>query len=233
MSRKNAQRARPRSLGKRLTPKQAAFVHHFSDRKGDAFGNATRASERAGYAGEPGSNQLAVQGWRNLRHPEVQGAMRAALAKQGFTPEFAAKTLMGAMRATVVRALPNRKGKPVLHKFPDHRTRLQGLDRAWRITGAIGNKQGYGADEEFEPDPMTLPEFGIVPLDNSPDNLYAQMSPEDRMFTRSWLEKGRRAQELQKEIESRRSGSTQGNSEAGGGQPDRPPAAPSEKDHEQ
>jgi len=149
--------------------------------------------------------------------------MRAALAKQGFTPEFAAKTLMGAMRATVVRALPNRKGKPVLHKFPDHRTRLQGLDRAWRITGAIENKQGYGADEEVE-------EFGDISLSG---NIYAQMSPEDRMFTRSWLEKGRRAQELQKEIESRRSGSTQGNSEGGGGQPDRPPAAPSEKDHEQ
>ena len=160
--------------------------------------------------------------------------MRAALAKQGFTPEFAAKTLMGAMRATVVRALPNRKGKPVLHKFPDHRTRLQGLDRAWRITGAIGNKQSYGADEEFEPDPMTLAEFGIVPLDNSPDNLYAQMSPEDRMFTRSWLEKLKRYGELQVQIKvAELRTKVRGDSQVGGGQSDPPPAAPSERDHEQ
>ena len=62
-------------------------------------------------------------------------AMRTALAEQGFNQEFAANTLMGAMRATVVRALPNRKGKPVLRRFPDHRVRLQGLDRAWDVFG--------------------------------------------------------------------------------------------------
>ena len=150
--------------------------------------------------------------------------MRAALAKQGFTPEFAAKTLMGAMRATVVRALPNRKGKPVLHKFPDHRTRLQGLDRAWRITGAIENKQGYGADEEVE-------EFGDISLSG---NIYAQMSPEDRMFTRSWLEKLKRYGELQVQIKvAELRTKVRGDSQVGGGQSDPPPAAPSERDHEQ
>jgi len=39
------------------------------------------------------------------------------------------KTLMGAMRATVVRALPNGKGKLVPPRFPDYRIQLQGLDR--------------------------------------------------------------------------------------------------------
>jgi hypothetical protein len=63
---------------------------------------------------------------------------------------------MGAMRATVVRALPNRKGKPVLRRFPDHRTRLLGYDRACRLTGATEDEQGYGADAEFEPDHGTL-----------------------------------------------------------------------------
>jgi hypothetical protein len=82
-------------------------------------------------------------------------AMRTALAKQGFTPEFAAKTLMDAMRATVVRAIPNGKGRPVLRRFPDYRVRLQGYDRAWLVFG--GNKpreaklfehELYGADRE-------------------------------------------------------------------------------------
>lgn len=111
MTRKKTSRVRPRSLGRKLTPKQAAFIHHYSNPKSDAYGNATRACERAGYAGDPGSNQLAVQGWRNLCQPEIQVAVRTALSEQGFTPEFAAKTLMGAMRATVVRARTERASR--------------------------------------------------------------------------------------------------------------------------
>jgi hypothetical protein len=187
MSRKKAQRARPRSLGKKLTPKQAAFVHHYSNPKSDGYGNATRACERAGYAGAPGSNQLAVQGWRNLRQPEIQVAMRAALSEQGFTPEFVAKTLMGAMRATVVRALPNRKGKLVPHKFPDHRTRLQGYDRASRVFGVnkpseqeLIDHQLYGAERERRLAPCKdLPESE---KQKSPQ--IAQFSPQERMLMR-------------------------------------------------
>jgi len=187
MSRKKTSRARPRSLGKKLTLKQAAFVHHYSNPKSDGFGNATRACERAGYKGDPGSNQLAVQGWRNLHQPQIQLAMRTALAEQGFTLEFAAKILMGAMRATVVRALPNRKGKPVLHKFPDHRVRMQAYDRAWRVFG--GDKpseaepidhQLYGAEWERR----LAPRKNLSEGDKQKSPEIAQFSPRERMAMR-------------------------------------------------
>ncbi len=238
MSRQNAHRARPRSLGKRLTPKQAAFTHHYSNRKSDTYGNATRSCKRAGYKGNPGT--LAVQGSRNLRHPAIREEMRTALYKQGFTPEFAAKTLMGAMRATVVRALPNGKGKLVLHRFPDHRTRLQGYDRACRLTGAIEDKQGYGTAAEREPlpfDPRLLAENRIVPLreqltepEKKLADKFAQFSPERRMLMRH----------LWKAILSKRAlgatwpdimnllgkGGTDGPSQAESGQRDRPAFGP-------
>ncbi len=171
-----------------------------------------------------------------MNHPEIQEEIRTALYEQGFTPEFAAKTLMGAMRATVVRGLPNRKGKPVLHRFPDHRTRLQGFDRACRLTGAIENKQGYGADAEFEPDRRrTLGREYLSESERKVANPYAQLSPTDRMLARSFTEKviaivklggGNPADVVARILartkESSGIGSTHGPSQAGSGQRDRP-----------
>jgi hypothetical protein len=134
MSRKKKLRARPQSLGKRLTLKQAAFLRHYTDPLSDGCGNATRASELAGYKGAPSSNQLSVQGCRNLRHPDIQEEISTELKKQGFTQQFAAKLLMSAMRATKVQVVPNRRGKPAPCKFPDHHIRMQGFDRAMRFS---------------------------------------------------------------------------------------------------
>jgi len=137
-------RARPRSLGKRLTSKQAAFLRYFTDPRSKTFGNAAGASARAGYKGEPGSVQLAVQGFRNTHHPKLRDAIEAELGRQGFTPQFVAELLMQGMRATKVQLVPNRKGKSVPVELPDHGARLQSFDRAARIFG-ITKDRGTGS----------------------------------------------------------------------------------------
>jgi hypothetical protein len=186
MSRKKRSRARPRSL---LTPKQGAFVRYYTDRKSDAWGNATRACQRAGYKGKPGGNQLAVQGARLLRNPNIQAAFRLALAKQGFTLEFGAKILMEAMNATEVRVLPNRKGKPVLFEFPNYAIRLQGFDRAMRLVDPARShhgKQTAGMSQGGE-----LPRAGELLESEKAAKEVLEFSAANRMFMRSAAEKVR------------------------------------------
>jgi len=155
MPRKKKSRARPRFRGKNPTPKQSAFFHHYTNLESDGFGNATRACERAGYKGAPGSNQLAVQGVRNLRNSNLQEAVRAALEKQGFTPTFIAGLLMDAMRATKPQVLPTRKGKRAVLKLPNHPARMQGFDRAWHICAerAAGAQGGVPPSRDVSEQP--------------------------------------------------------------------------------
>lgn len=168
--------------------------------------------------------------------------MRTALSEQGFTPEFAAKTLMGAMRATVVRVLPNRKGKPVPHKFPDHRTRMQGFDRAWDMFG--GNKpseqelidhQLYGADRERLLAPLNRKNWSESDKQELAE--FERFSPADRMLVREGLEAVRRYVEIGGNLaDLKRSlgiGSPEGPFQAGSRPSDRQPSAPWERDHKQ
>jgi hypothetical protein len=182
-----SRKARPRSFGKKLTPKQAAFVHHYFNPNSDGYGNATRACERAGYKGDPGSNQLAIQGWRNLRQPGIQVAMRAALSEQGFNQEFAANTLMGAMRATVVRAIPNGKGKLVPRRFPDYRVREEQLI----------NHQLYGADTECLL-ASRLDRKGLSESDKQDREQIANFPPHVRMVIRDAIQAASTLHELEK-----------------------------------
>jgi hypothetical protein len=181
MSRRKRSRARPRSL---LPPRQAAFVRYFTDRKSDAFGNATRACQRANYRGKPGSNQLAVQGARLLRNPNIQAELRLALVKLGFTPEFAANLLMDTMNATEVRALPNRKGKLVLFAFPNHAIRLQGFDRAMRFVDPTPSRHAKQSGGKLPCDGE------LLEGDKAPKEIL-ESSAADRMFMRSAAEKVR------------------------------------------
>jgi len=135
---KKSRRARSSFSDENLTPRQAAFIRDYCDKNSSGFGNAARACENAGYAGD--RRTLAVQGHRNLQHPDINKAIASALAKQGFTPDFAASLLMDSMRATTVRVVPHPKRKSIARKFPDHSVRLQGFDRATRLLETPGNQ---------------------------------------------------------------------------------------------
>lgn len=189
MSRKKKSRERPRSLGKKPTLKQAAFLRHYMNPRSCGFGNATRASELAGYKGKPGSNQLAVQGVRNLRRFNIKEAVARELYKQGCTPAFIAGRIIEAMRATEVRVLPDRKGRPVLYEFPKYTTRLQGSDRAARFLDTTHGHHGNKSAAEVKGG--ELPGDGELLKTEKLAEEVSELSSADRMFMRSAAEKVR------------------------------------------
>lgn len=69
-----------------LTPKQAAFVQHYTDAGGGVLFNATGAARKAGYNGA--DHTLTVVGRENLRKPYVWRAIRREL-----TTRYAASDL--------------------------------------------------------------------------------------------------------------------------------------------
>jgi len=121
---------------KRRTPRQARFFREFVDPSGEGFGNATICAGKAGYAGAPGSVQLAVQGSRVLHHPAMQDAIAAALAAQGFSAEFAAGLLLRAMNAKTVKVVSIGKQQRLVEGV-DHRIQVKALEVTLRLFPTI------------------------------------------------------------------------------------------------
>ena len=67
------------SSRRKLSLKRQLFVRYFTDPEHPAYGNATRAAKAAGYRGQAGSSQLAVQGHSNLRNTQIREAIESAL----------------------------------------------------------------------------------------------------------------------------------------------------------
>ncbi len=118
----------------KLSPKQRQFVSHYLNCQDAAFGNATKAAAAAGYAaGKRGSNQLAVQGHRNLANPDVQHCLEVFLELAGCTLERDARVLSDAMNATrhrFVVAAGQLVGTP---EEPDHAIRLRAVELKHRL----------------------------------------------------------------------------------------------------
>src|SRR5450759_5783629 len=83
-----------------LNPQQFSFFRSFISWQNPGFGNATKATELAGYAGEPGSVQLSVQGHRLLNNPKIRRCMEAVFEEAGCTLELDAKVIFEGMTAT-------------------------------------------------------------------------------------------------------------------------------------
>ncbi|MGB4784793.1 MAG: terminase small subunit, partial [Candidatus Acidiferrum sp.] len=121
----------------KITPKQQRFVASFTDPRSPGFSNATRAAQAAGYRGEPGSNQLSVQGHSTLHNPNVRLALADALAKVGCTLELGARRLRQALDAKQVRPFLV-DGKLVYSKpMPDYRERRQATELLFRLHAPI------------------------------------------------------------------------------------------------
>ena len=117
----------------KITPKQQRFVASFTDPKSPGFSNATRSAQAAGYRGEPGSNQLAVQGHANLHNPNVRLAIEAALDREGCTIELGARRLRQGLDAKQVRPFLV-EGELVYSKpMPDYRERRQATELLFRL----------------------------------------------------------------------------------------------------
>jgi len=121
----------------KITPKQQRFVASFTDPKSPGFSNATRAAQAAGYRGEPGSNQLSVQGHSTLRNPNVRVAIADALDKAGCTLELGARRLRQALDAKQVR--PFLVDGKIVYAEPtaDYRERRQATELLFRLHAPI------------------------------------------------------------------------------------------------
>jgi len=115
------------------TPQELAFAHHYANPQSPGFSNRGRSAELAGYAGEPGSNQLSVQGHRLLKRQSVWQEVETELARQGFTPRRIARLLLGAMGAKQPKDVFDEQGKRVTKMFDDHRIQLLGLEMTHKI----------------------------------------------------------------------------------------------------
>jgi hypothetical protein len=126
----------------KITPKQQGFVASFTDPKSRGFGNATRAAEAAGYRGEPGGNQLAVQGHVNLHNSNVRTAIAEALDKAGCTIELGARRLREGLNAKQARAFVV-DGEIVYAKpTPDFRERRQSTELLFRLRAPMSVASG-------------------------------------------------------------------------------------------
>jgi hypothetical protein len=120
--------------GRGLTLRQQKFVKHYTD-SGPGRGNATKAAELAGYAGEAGSNQLAVAGHENLRNPKIRQVIDEALDEAGCTLTDCAKVLGEALQATKRKPFMNEGRIVYAAAEPDFRSRIQAATIAIRLRG--------------------------------------------------------------------------------------------------
>ena len=117
-----------------LNPRQHAFLQHYFNPQSPGFGNATKATEVAGYAGEPGSVQLAVQGHRLLNNPKIRRCMEAVFEEAGCTLELDAKVIYEGMTATRTRYLKGENNSVIsTPPEPDHQTRLHAVELRHRL----------------------------------------------------------------------------------------------------
>lgn len=117
-----------------LNPQQFAFFRSFISRQNAGFGNATKATALAGYAGEPGSVQLSVQGHRLLNNPKIRRCMEAVFEEAGCTLELDAKVIFEGMTATRTRYLRGESNTIIsTPPEPDHQTRLRAVELRHRL----------------------------------------------------------------------------------------------------
>src|SRR5581483_7105736 len=89
----------PSDVSDILTTRGRDLLRHYLDPNSPGFLNATKAAELAHYKGQPGSNQLAVQGYRTIRRASDSGLLREILNQAGCTMESAARHLAACMDA--------------------------------------------------------------------------------------------------------------------------------------
>ncbi len=136
-----------------LTSKQRKFAAAYL-----SSGNASASARLAGYA-DRSSNQLAVQGSRNLRHPGIRLLIATALEAEGCTVGRAAHALADALSATK-RKIFCEKGELVYGDAePDHGIRLQAAEMTIRFHTASasgGDGAAPDGDRQLTPEDRRL-----------------------------------------------------------------------------
>ena len=198
-----------------LNPQQFAFFQNYFSRQSAGFGNATKATELAGYAGEPGSVQLSVQGHRLLNNPKIRRCMETVFEQAGCTLELDAKVIFEAMTATRTHYLRGENNTIVsTPPQPDHQTRLRAVElrhRLLRTYSATGSRERLPTAESTT---TTSAEHGLCPRCGEATDKVAAVDPADRGLLRAITNCD---QELaNSEIPQRHAGEENGYSQAAG-----------------
>ena len=118
--------------------RELSLLRHYLDPTSPGYRNGTKSAELAGYQGEPGSNQLAVQANRTLAKARRLGVLRLTLDVNGCSLEDAAKTLAACMKAKRQPVAITKAG--VFVEGPeqdDHRVQLDTAKFVFRLHGAV------------------------------------------------------------------------------------------------
>ena len=171
-----------------LSPKRALFWRYLLDPTSAAFANKTKAAELAGYAGEPGSNQLAVQGHRIASDPKMQLRLAAAFEAAGLTPERDAEVLRDAYGATRSRCYLGPDGQLIFSPAePDHPTRLRAVDMKHQILHRYMRSSGKT-------------QHGFTPTNTAGPEPPLQISPQVADWTPAVREAVRQAARLEQQL---------------------------------
>lgn len=169
-----------------LNPQQFAFFRSYFSRQSTAFGNATKASELAGYAGEPGSVQLAVTGHRLLSNRKIRRCMEAVFEQAGCTLELDAKVIFEAMTATRTRYLKGENNAIIsTPPEPDHQTRLHAVELRHRLLRTQPATVTHQRLPAVDSEATTSAEHELCPNCGEAMSKVAAINPADRGLLRA------------------------------------------------
>ena len=134
MSKSNGKPKKPdaRKISRKLNLKQRRFVAEFTNPKGEAFGNQTKAAELAGYKPDSARNQ----GYRMMNNDDIGSEIKRILDESGATRKKVAKRLNEGLDAKITRVFCPTGGKVVHSKgLVDHPTRVRTAEVVSKLRG--------------------------------------------------------------------------------------------------
>ncbi len=134
MSKKNGKPKKPdaRKISRKLNLRQRRFIAEFTNPKGEAFGNQTKAAELAGYSElAPGQS-----GHQVLKNIDVQREIERIMDEAGATRKKVAKVLSKGLDAKITRVFCPTGGRLVYSKgLVDHPTRVRTAEIVSKLRG--------------------------------------------------------------------------------------------------
>ena len=169
-----------------LNPQRLAFFLSYFSRQSAGFGNATKATELAGYAGEPGSVQHSVQGHRLLNNPKIRRCMEAVFEQAGCTLELDAKVIFEGMTATRTRYLRGENNSIIsTPPEPDHPTRLRSVELKHRLLRTQPANVTHQRLPAVDSEATTSSDHELCPSCREAMNRVAAFDPADRGLLRA------------------------------------------------
>jgi hypothetical protein len=121
-----------RKISRKLNLRQRRFVAEFTNPKGEAFGNQTKAAKLAGYS-ELAPGQA---GHQVLKNSDVQREIERIMDEAGVTGKMLTQVLRGGLKARITRVFCPTGGTLMYSRsLVDHQTRLRAAEIGFKLRG--------------------------------------------------------------------------------------------------